>query len=297
MRFELAPLREYLLLREHEARSRVLPTAKKIELEAQVVEQREVRRAANVLWAGGSPAQGYRLAVEALRAALAAAERDGIVLENADEIASLKSRIDALPGPKLDRDISVQHAQLFERLCGVGARVGRALEPYADDAPAIARRRRAHWLRAAIVSVLLVAFLVLFVKGQFRTKVSASAFYAPKYEAENVTDGQPNSEWLLPNTTGGWLDVQLSPRRTVHAVRLLNAHNIGHEDRATHEYRIEVYSHGSLVKSVDAEFPEFSSTPQWVTVDLGENRGVERVRIVVKSWFLNGGGLSEVRVD
>jgi hypothetical protein len=101
----------------------------------------------------------------------------------------------------------------------------------------------------------------------------------------------------LPNATPGWVDVHYAPSRTVTKVNILNSHNIPYWDRATKDFTLELYSGSKLLKSVDGTFPNFDPEPKPQTIDVGRTPGVDRVRVVVKTWHLQGGGLGEISVE
>ena len=67
-------------------------------------------------------------------------------------------------------------------------------------------------------------------------------------------------------------------------------------DRATSEYRIEVYSGGKVALTLDGKFAQWQPEKSWVThlVDVPQ---VEHIRISVKSWHGKGAGLAEVKLD
>jgi hypothetical protein len=82
----------------------------------------------------------------------------------------------------------------------------------------------------------------------------------------------------------------------VKRVKLLNARNTPYNDRATHEFKVEAFSKGALLKSADGRFEAFSPEATWRTVEMGA-ANVDRIRIEVKSWHLSGGGFGEIEVE
>jgi len=306
--------REYLTLRAFAERARSIAPERKDLLTRELRRVGELRRAAEVLWNGGAPAQGWRLLREAVEAAIGLAHECtqvdegenefakaigalGLPAARVTELVGVRRQMDQLATARLDAEVTPAHVQFFPKLRGCVATIEELAAPYGADEAEVRRQRRLRWIRTAIVSLACLVGLGLFIAAQFRTRVTASANFSTNHEAPNVLDGNSYSEWLLPNGSVGWLDVQLSPSRTVRRVRLINAHNVPHHDRATKEFRIEVYSGNELVKSVDASFPSFEADPKWTTFEFGETSKVTRVRLVVKSFFLAGGGFAEVRVD
>lgn len=306
-------VREYFTLRPEAERARSVEGERKAPLARSLERARELRRGAEVLWNGGCTAQALRLAIEALDASLAAAREAAgtdaeaeprrvlttLALEDeaAAEVVAARSAIAELEAPEADAEVTPAHVQLFPRITGASLQIQRAVAPYAMTERDLEVVRRSRYLRAATIAVLVLIAVFLIVRAQFRMFATASAQYGPPYEPANVLDSAVDSEWLLPDKTLGWIDVTLSPARSISKVHLTNAHNPEHDDRATKEFRVEVYRKGQLVTAVDSAFPEFTSTPKRLTIELGQKATVDRVRVIIKSYFLSGGGLAELTVD
>lgn len=240
--------------------------------------------------------------VEAEAATTASADWEPVLADRGVSKADLESIRSARTRaqeklPPLDRDVSPAHAELFVALVRGRHRADRAL------APGAMTHRDLRWARALRIGaavVLGVAALIglrLVTRTPTGTFATASDFYQqnPQFAPEGVIDGSAATYWLLPDGATGWLEVQTSPPRHVGRVRVLNTTNPPWADRGTQDYRIEVYAHGELERTIDGRF-EWADTPAMVDheVDLD---GVERVRFVVRNHHRVGGGLAELQLD
>jgi hypothetical protein len=145
----------------------------------------------------------------------------------------------------------------------------------------------------ALVAVGLVA-IILAVRASRAMKAEASAMYATAYPAANAIDGKPETEWLLPDRVPGWIDLRF-PSRSVGVVRLLNAHNPPHGDRASQTFRITAFDGRARVKAVDGTFGPFDDDPEPLAVDVGVAR-CDRLQIEILTSHKSGGGLAEIEI-
>lgn len=306
----LAKVRDYLTMRAESERSARVTTDDKPALARALIEVREARRAAEVLWGGACPAFAWRTsksafdaALEAARAAAGAEPIDDVVkalglrARDAAKLRDIVDRLTSIPSPSIDADVGPAHVEAFPVVRDVVVLLERAVVPFASDARTLRFTKIRRQIVTAALVLLAIASLVFFVRMQFRTWATASASVAPKHDATNAIDFSPEGEWLLPDATAGWIDVHYSPSRTVTHVHLLNAHASIYNDRGTKDFTIELYGHDHLLESLDGTFPEFSSEPKTMTWDVGRTPGVDRLRVVVKSWYFRGGGLAEISVD
>jgi len=327
-----ASIPEFFLLRHAREVARATPASTRDAVSRALRLSRQRHGAADALWAAGHPAEAIRLAAAALQAAvLAAQEAHGDVAiatasdEDDDEASSeagdkpTEQPLDALLAarglpsatakriteahaevagaslPVLDSDIGPTHADLFRRALHARDLLDGALAPAAMTPGEIVWTRAIRWgaTAAAVLAAIFALYLVLRVPQ--RATAQASAVLAG-YPAENVADGDEATEWLLPNRTPGWIELTLDPVRDVGELRLLNSHNGHYNDRATRNYRIEVFSGGRVAKTLNGSFPAFSPNPEWQSVDVDVD-DVDRIRIHVLTHHLAGGGLAEVEAD
>ena len=196
--------------------------------------------------------------------------------------------------PTLDAQVTPEHATLFHRTLAARHAVERAVAGVAR-APSDVRRSQVFRLTTLGLATLGLAtgayFALRTPTGVFATASEQFGSDAT-YQAANVVDGRPDTEWLLPDHTTGWVELAVSPPRHVERVSILNAHNAPMNDRATLGYALEIYAHGELVQTTEGTFA-FSPSPEAVIQDVGEDN-VERIRVVVRSSHNYGGGLAEV---
>ncbi|MCA9594395.1 MAG: hypothetical protein KC776_13820 [Myxococcales bacterium] len=173
-------------------------------------------------------------------------------------------------------------------------------------------RRRFELLSSFRVSApaLLLAILVVLLgyrralaaaapkPSRWQARATASASVEARlndwYEPARAIDGNPKSEWLLPDGRAGWLDLELDPPRHVNGVTLLDARNRPYANRQSRGIRVDLLRGGKVVRSTTLEL-EHEDSPRWVDVSLAAD-DVEHVRITVESWYRKGGGLAEVEV-
>lgn len=169
----------------------------------------------------------------------------------------------------------------------------RALSWSGRQVGQVVRERLLGTLASVIFAVVAV---VLVVRTQRAPKVIASAIYAAGYPATAAIDGDPDSEWLLPDNQVGWLDVHVRPQRLVRRIRLINALNAPFYDRGTGKFTVEMYRDGARVSVVEGAFDPNDPPGTQGARDVVIGRPVDRIRIIVGSFHHSGGGLAEVKV-
>jgi len=158
-----------------------------------------------------------------------------------------------------------------------------------------ARRRQIHLMAAIAAGLALVLLVLVLWRLWGRPVATASAVYSPHHPAANAIDGLLATEWLLPDETTGWLQITYSSPRVVHAVRLMNAHNIHFQDRGAENVRVTAYCEHRAVASAEGRFAEIVAGPS--PLDLNVNADcVTHLRVEVLSYFKTGGGLAEVQI-
>jgi len=158
-----------------------------------------------------------------------------------------------------------------------------------------AMRKRARIKLGIALGVVLLLGVVFLVRLWGRPHAHASGVISDEHLAAHALDGLEGTEWLLPEASTGWIDV-LPPRpRTLHGVRLINAHNEYFLDRASQKVRVTAYAETGPVGSIEGAFPSFSQDTSILDLPL-EAKQVVRVRIEVLSFFKRGGGFAEVEL-
>ncbi|MBN8612061.1 MAG: hypothetical protein J0L92_15815 [Deltaproteobacteria bacterium] len=215
-----------------------------------------------------------------------------------ERLASLEKDLAATTLPQLDADVQPTHGDLFDRLTDTRTQVARALADVTLLPRELTFRRAGRITTVVALSAIAIVGSYLATRTPEGVHARASAHFneLPDFEPGRVLDGNTETSWLLPDRTAGWVEVTINPSRTVSRIRVLNTHNVPYNDRASLQYRIQVFAHGSEARVIDGAF-EFSASPAWVTHDLGSIEGVDRVRFEVRSWHQHGGGLAEIAIE
>lgn len=214
--------------------------------------------------------------------------------------AALETTVASVRGatlPALDAEISPSHAELYQRAAEARRAIDRTLGSAGMERREILFARGAR-IAALVLAVLVLAFVArLALHEPDPEPVVASATWAdaPAFGPATVLDGRPDTYWLLPDRTGGWLDVSVSPARRVERVTVVNSHNPPHGDRATRQYRLEIHTESGLARTIEGTFP-YTTTPEPVTHEVGVD-GVERIRFVAVSHHRSGAGLAELSYE
>lgn len=197
--------------------------------------------------------------------------------------------------PLLDAEVSAAHADLFQQVLDARHLVDRSFGMVALPARDLGWTRFSRIGTTSLIAVVVLVGLYAGLRTPEGIFADASDVWAqsPMFAAENVIDGNEDSYWLLPDGATGWVEARISPAADISRVRLLNTHNPPHNDRATREYAVEIYSGGELAQTIEGTF-EFSTRPEFVTHDVSVGR-VDRIRFVARSHHHVGAGLAELQ--
>jgi len=158
-----------------------------------------------------------------------------------------------------------------------------------------AERRRVRIKFGIALGLVLLVVLVFYARLWGRPYAHASAVITDEHLASAVLDGMEATEWLLPDNSTGWIDIIPPKPRTLHGVRLTNAHNEYYLDRASRKVRVTAYAETGPVGTVEGEFEKFSQERSVLDLRL-EAQNVIRVRVEVLSHFKRGGGFAEIEL-
>ena len=246
------------------------------------------RDAARALQLNGRPAAGLKLAREAFELVAPHAQT-----KHALAIEGLRTRVRELGTPDLDEDVELSHERMLRDLLRLGARVHRTIAPRAMS---VGERNKERIYRLATMIALLAVLAIvgrMALSPRHVMRAYASAVWDPWHVAWRAIDDSPDTEWVLPDGELGWLDVWVRPTQVLHRVEVLNARS----DRGTKDVALEIYSHGRLVKTIEATLPARSGGVTWTTIDVGSIPAVERVRFVVKTFHDRGAGFAEIKLE
>lgn len=300
---------ELLLLRAAEQTAKRTPEDQRLAVNERLSIGRQRAQAADVLWTNGHTAEGLRMARDAYLATRGALARlhDGddrlekVGLREAEREALVKLDADldedeALPA--LDAGITPEHGRRFKALVSGQRSLDAAIGPAAMTPAQVARTRllRIGGLVLAVVGIALVVGLL--VQSPPGATARASATWSETSGlAEHAIDGDPTTEWTLPNRTPGWLEITLSPPERLEVVRILNGHNGGYNDRAVRSAVVEIYdANGQVRRRHSHDWPGVQPRPEWVELEVGVD-AVERIRVEVRGFHREGASLAEIDWD
>lgn len=251
---------------------------------------RQKREAARHLLHHGARAESLLLARQALASARRAAEQVSLSTSASDPLVGALAR----ELPVLDEEVERAHEDLLEDALAATL----AIEVALGDATLSARAVKALKVvrpALAVLAVLALLPLLLLLRPKPFT-VAASIPSEPALSVDHVVDGDLLTEWALPDNTPGHVDINMSRPRNVKRLRILDAKSLSGVERGAKELQILVVANGKVEKTIDAGFEKASRELQWITIDVS-TADVQRIRVVVKSWFGVGGGLSEIVVE
>ena len=279
--------RELILQEELAARAAALPDDRRRAAAVHLEVARAKHRAGDSLAAHGEHAEAARAYADALSASLEAA----VVVDSpdvekpADAARAVLAEADKVARKTFLGDARDAHQALYE-----------AVAPYTLDTRSLRRaqlRRAIAIFAYAIGAVLLVTFVM---RRKSTISAEASGSYSPTFFPSKAVDGDPASEWLLPDRTAGWIDLELSPPRPVRVVRMINARNVPYNDRATGQFRVESFFKGTSLFGVDGAFSGFDPNPITREVTL-DGQTVDHIKIFIKSWHEGGAGFAEITIE
>jgi hypothetical protein len=294
----LARLREYLMMETTLVGVDRMPDETRAAARDELAQAWRKRDAAEVLRAGGQPAEALHLARESLaclRTAVAILKEAGLVTDSSlteaiDDVERLGEELLRRAAP--DGSVPSSSWASLDRLL----RAEFSLEPQIGvlvlDGRSLMKLRAQRWLLGALILVAPAGLTAFLRFSLFGLDTRASSAMDDEYTADRVLDGDPDTEWVPGGSGEEWLEVRFRPR-VVHSLRLLNGDLL--PDRAAHDLKFEFYLHNEQRstghKSFGSAYP-----PEWISFDAGGVR-CDRIRIVVTSHFGAGAALAEVKVE
>ena len=292
---------EFFTQKRAAERAARIPAETKDETRQQLRLARQRHEAAESLWASGHPAEAIRLLVDSAQrtldavAALPPEEQDA----SRPAIDALKRHVEISPLPRLDADVSTQHAEQWRELLRARGDVDADVFPVLASAKEIQRSRIVRIAVTVGLVVVTVIGLILALRTEPKVGATASGWLGrrPQFEPAKAIDGDRSTEWLLEDRTNGWIEVTLDPPRDITAVKLLNAHNPPYEDRGTQAFRIELFSGSRSVGTANGRLPPQPPPPREPHRVAVRGSNVDRVRFSSISYYRIGGGLAEIEFE
>lgn len=282
-----AKMRELLLQEELAARAATLTDEQRKNARDHLERARARHIAGEALALHDAHAEAARALREAIDASLAAAE----IVNTPDLAAPIAgARAAAAELDKVSRQAFITDAKRAHQV------LYEAVAPYSLDTRSL---RRAQIRRAGAIvgyAIAAVCLVVWFLRRPTTMSAEASGSYNATFFPSRALDGDITSEWLLPDRTSGWIDIEISPPRAVHVVRLMNARNVPYNDRATNQFRVESSFKGAPLFGVDDAFAGFSTQPVWREIRM-DGQVVDHIKVIVRSWHESGAGFAEITIE
>jgi hypothetical protein len=299
-------LERKFLLGDAQALAAHLPPADREQLIRQLDDSAQKRESGEILAASDQPALALELAERAVDVLLEAVR--SLALEEVTRARSGDDDVDLerlrkageaarVPRPAHNRDVTPADKHRTALALAAAKRAERRLLPLVQPARRIAVRRAGRIAGVAAIAIALVVWPIRSLLRPGARAVTASISYDQTIHAPGMAvDGDPDTEWLLPNATLGSIEIKLRPRR-LHAVHLRNAHNGPYDDRAARDFHIEGLAAGKLVHKATGSFSRLESQPTAIRIPFETPAAVDTLKIVIDSYHRSGGGLAEISWD
>ena len=222
-------------------------------------------------------------------------EHRGLADAQAAEVDAAVTATAGLAVPELDAELPIESDDDFARARDATETIVRELAFVGSSSSSLTNRSRLRVLGTVLTLVALGVLGYYASRTPLRLRATGSAPLHPSFAAEFAVDGRDDTRFLLPNEATGYLDLQVTPRRRISGISLLNSLNEPYNDRSTKDYAIEVYSRGHLAKRITGSFV-YTLHPERVRHAVGVDQ-VDRIRVLVLSHHRTGGGFSEIEAD
>jgi hypothetical protein len=298
---------EFFLLRAWRRDTEIVGSANRGQVIDQAALSQQQRSAAEALWAAEHPADALDLARRAYRTALRAYEWLPASAVASSHRVSSASRLetavlddarknDGRDLPVLDAAVRAIDEQCYQTWLDAQGILLARCEYFSADRPKI-RVVQTGRIATAVFLSLALAFGLWWTNRSVVTVTESGHWNdLPQFAPENALDGNRETEWVLPDASHGWLNIELRPARAISTIRVTNGTNGPYRDRGTHAFRVELYRGGEHLRDLNGTFDEIDPDAEPVTLDAGGER-VDRVRFVVVSHHSLGAALAELSLE
>ena len=285
--------REYFSLRATEKRAKEISEERRASIASALMLARQKREAAEVLWAAGERAEGWKLAREALRLARESAEG----MPEKECVDAVAKSLDDLAEPRLDADVGGAHEKLFAETIVAYDELHRRVAPLVLDVRRLSKKRTLGAVAGAVAAIVAIVLFASLGRTPRTLRIEGKTQWSDQFPPTNAVDGRDDTEWLLPDRSPGNVDLWIGPPRPLKALKILNAFAAPYGDRGTKDFRFTVYERGGHVaKTVEGKLHR-AVPPAWVEIPLETDVAIERIRFEVKSWQREGAGIAEFAVE
>jgi hypothetical protein len=291
---------EFFTLREAEREIRAIPPETQASLARGLALAFQRREAAETLWPRGSVAEALRFASAGLDLAISVIDVVARTLPSPlppwvtraqGTLTDVRARVPPGTLPELDADARPADEEAFRAM--IDALTDLQHSRSVKVASTLAQMRRQRAATTATTTLSAVAVLAWWLHVPQISSVIASAELDPAYGADNAIDGDPKKGWYLPDRQTGWLELTLGKPQAVSALRFARVTG----NRGTKDARIETFLNGAPVKTIDVTLPEpISGQVLWSDAPIDSPR-CDKIRITVKSSYLQGAAIDEVEVE
>ncbi|MBL8680781.1 MAG: hypothetical protein JNK05_16500 [Myxococcales bacterium] len=125
-------------------------------------------------------------------------------------------------------------------------------------------------------------------------RASASGAWGDHVGVVHLTDGSPETNWLLPDHTAGWARVSFSPR-SLRAVRLYSVRRL--PLYGAQQCSIEIELRGRIVRTERIDVSATVGQRAPYVYRLPSAIEADAVRVHIHSWHAIGGGFSEIEIE
>lgn len=150
------------------------------------------------------------------------------------------------------------------------------------------------------LAALAIAFFALpivrYATEADHVEAYASAAYSEEFDAPMAIDGDPVTEWCLPDGELGTLNLVFNRKRRIDAVSITNGHNRHYMDRAIKKARLTLYDGKRVLEAHDIELPGIEPQHKPRRIALSGERAT-RLQLEIKEFDGTGSALAEIQVE
>ncbi len=120
------------------------------------------------------------------------------------------------------------------------------------DQPGRRRGQRRALAIASGISLAAMLFLALRPGPPIAAVASGTYDRAPDHGPDAVLDGDPDTQWLMPDASAGWLELRFDAPRAVEGLGIRNGTNAPYRDRAVERIEVALFDRsGAMLGSAE----------------------------------------------
>lgn len=209
--------------------------------------------------------------------------------KNTERLRNLK----ALPTKTLDSDFTDDELASLNRTLRSLDRLHASLEKILCTQDTFKWKSFQRIASAALLGIALVCASWYFFSAGPSVTLKASSTLGDNRSSEvNLMDNNPLTAWQLEDNMLGNVTAQFSKPTEIHEITLINGINAPWNDRATKDFRLELFSGGKVIATFNSSF-SFTLNPQPRKIPM-HHKGVTMIKLSVLSFYQTGGGIAEM---